>query len=109
MLARRNRIVEADDFRRVVRQGEKLATASVIGYRVISDTPRVGIIVTAKSGNAVVRNSLRRRARAVARTLISAGNLSGDVVFRFLSEGDVPDFSAIEDDIRRCADYWNSA
>ena len=109
MLARRNRIVEADDFRRVVRQGEKVTTASVIGYRVISDTPRVGIIVTAKSGNAVVRNSLRRRARAVARTLINAGNLSGDVVFRFRSEADVPNFSAIDDDIRRCAEHWNSA
>jgi ribonuclease P protein component len=109
VLARRNRIVDADDFRRVVRRGEKVTTKSVIGYRVAADTARVGIIVTAKSGNAVVRNSLRRRARAIARSLINAGTLSGDIVFRFRAEGAVPGFADIDDDIRGCAKEWNSA
>ena len=109
MLARRNRIVEADDFRRVVRRGEKVVTAGLVGYRIPSDGCRIGIIVTAKSGNAVVRNTIRRRTRAITNSFIANGELSGDVVFRFRGETEQLDFAAIETGIQQCVDGWRSA
>jgi ribonuclease P protein component len=38
---------------------------------------RVGITVTKKIGNAVVRNRMKRRYRALAREIISAGGVVG--------------------------------
>ena len=109
MLARRNRIVEADDFRTIVRRGQKIVTDSMIGYRIDADVCRVGIVITAKVGNAVVRNSLRRKTRAISRSMIAAGSLTGDIVFRFRDAGTVPTFSTIENDIRLCAAGWADA
>ncbi len=107
MLARRNRIVEADDFRTIVRRGQKIVADSMIGYRIAADGCRVGIVVTAKTGNAVVRNSLRRKTRAIAHALILHGGLTGDVVFRFRDTSTVPSFSEIQNDVQRCAAEWN--
>lgn len=106
MLARRNRIVEADDFRAVVRRGQKVVTDTMIGYRIEAEGCRVGIVVTAKTGNAVVRNALRRKTRAIAHALIRDGGLSGDVVFRFRNTSTVPSFAAIQSDVSRCATGW---
>jgi ribonuclease P protein component len=109
VLARRNRIVEADDFRTIVRRGQKIVTDSMIGYRVESDVCRVGIVITAKVGNAVTRNSLRRKARAISRSMIAAGSLTGDIVFRFRDAGMIPTFATIENDIRQCVAGWERA
>jgi ribonuclease P protein component len=109
VLARRNRIVEADDFRTIVRRGQKIVTDSMIGYRVESDVCRVGIVITAKVGNAVTRNSLRRKARAISRSMIAAGSLTGDIVFRFRDAGMIPTFATIENDIRQCVAGWDRA
>ncbi|MEN9739959.1 MAG: Ribonuclease [Actinomycetota bacterium] len=81
-------------------------TNHLIGYRSAAPVNRVGIIVTSKCGNAVVRNLLRRRTRAVARELIGDGLLTGDVVFRFRCEGNVPDFETLQNEIRQCATRW---
>ena len=106
MLPRRNRIVEPSDFRSVVRRGDKSVTNHLIGYRIGAGEARVGIIVTSKCGNAVVRNSLRRRTRAIARDLIQSGRLSGDIVFRFRCEGSAPDFGELTKELTDCADRW---
>jgi ribonuclease P protein component len=66
----------------------------------------VGIIVTSKCGNAVVRNSLRRRTRAIARQLIDNGNLNGDIVFRFRCEGSTPSFEDLRTELAECAERW---
>ncbi|MFM6968441.1 MAG: ribonuclease P protein component [Microbacteriaceae bacterium] len=108
MLPRRNRIVEPGDFRSVVRRGDKCVTNHLIGYRIVAGEPRVGIIVSAKCGNAVVRNSLRRRTRAIARELIDSGRLAGDIVFRFRCEGSTPSFHELAKEISDCADRWAS-
>lgn len=69
----------------------------------------MGIIVTSKCGNAVVRNTVRRRTRAIAHALIGAGQLTGDIVFRFRCEGSVPDFRELETEIAECAARWSTA
>ncbi|MSX39489.1 MAG: ribonuclease P protein component [Actinobacteria bacterium] len=99
MLPRHNRIVEPGDFRQVVRRGEKQVTAHLIVYRRPSERVRVGVIVTAKCGNAVVRNTLRRRTRAITRALIDEGRLAGDVIIRFRCEGSVPSFMELKSEI----------
>lgn len=106
MLPRRNRIVEPGDFRSVVRRGDKCVTNHLIGYRIVAAEPRVGIIVTSKCGNAVVRNSVRRRTRAIASSLIKEGRLAGDIVFRFRCEGAPPGFAELEREIHQCAERW---
>lgn len=108
MLPRRNRIVEPGDFRQLVRRGDKCVTNHLIGYRIVAPTNRVGIIVSAKCGNAVTRNTLRRRTRALARQLISDGELHGDIVFRFRCEGAIPDFTTLEREIRECVSRWST-
>ena len=106
MLPRRNRIVEPGDFRSVVRRGDKCVTNHLIGYRIGAGEPRVGIIITSKCGNAVVRNSLRRRTRAIARELIDNGKLGGDVVIRFRCEGQTPSFEQLRGELTECAERW---
>lgn len=99
MLKRLNRIVAAGDFRQVVRRGRKQVMTFVIVYRRPSDLCRVGVIVTTKCGNAVVRNLLRRRTHAICRNLVDAGNLTGDTIVRFRCEGQQPSFAELERDI----------
>jgi ribonuclease P protein component len=90
----------------VVRRGDKCVTEHLIGYRVTAGEARVGIIVTVKSGNAIVRNTVRRRTRAIARKLIDAGQLDGDVVFRLRGDGTVPSFSELESELGQCVTQW---
>ena len=107
MLPRHNRIIEPGDFRQVVRRGDKRVTAHLIVYRRPSELARVGVIVTAKCGNAVLRNTLRRRTRAIARKLIDEGILTGDVIIRFRCEGSVPDFIELKSEVHDVAEIWN--
>ena len=109
MLPRHNRIVEPGDFRQVIRRGDKRVTAHLIVYRRPSELVRVGVIVTAKCGNAVVRNTLRRRTRAITRTLIDEGLLTGDVIIRFRGEGVVPDFVDLKSEINDALSARNGA
>jgi ribonuclease P protein component len=106
VLSRHNRIVEPGDFRQVVRRGDKRVTAHLIVYRRPANQVRVGVIVTAKCGNAVVRNTLRRRTRAIARKLIDEGLLTGDVIIRFRCEGSVPSFIELKSEINDATDAW---
>ncbi len=92
----------------MVRRGDKCVTTHLIGYRLPAGEARVGIIVTVKTGNAVVRNTVRRRIRSIARKLIDAGRLDGDVVFRLRGEGMVPSFSELESELGQCAAQWES-
>lgn len=71
----------------------------MIVYRVPSEDVRIGIVVTTKSGNAVVRNTIRRRTRAVARELCDAGTMYGEIVIRFRPESGVPHFSDIKEEL----------
>lgn len=87
MLARANRLVSADDYRTVLRRGSRRASVNTVvsvARTKSGDAARFGFIVTRKVGNAVVRNRVRRRMKAVAWELVSGGLSGVDVVVRAL-------------------------
>jgi ribonuclease P protein component len=90
VLARANRIVRGDDYRSVVRRGRRSATAhavvSVVRRPVESsgEPTRFGFIVAKTVGNAVTRNTVRRRLKAIAHELLVETPVGYDVVVRAL-------------------------
>ncbi len=63
---------------------------------------RAGFTVTKKVGNAVVRNRLKRRLRALARALLPAQGLAGaDHVLIGRDDGVTRDFAAMQADLER--------
>ena len=103
MLAKANRIVSATDYRRLVRSGRRARGALTLAYgrRSNPDSPlRVGVIVARNVGNAVVRNRVRRRIKAVGWAL--AQDVQGlDVVVRALPSAAAADFAAVDTEVRR--------
>jgi ribonuclease P protein component len=75
-------------------------------YRHPSELDRVGVIVTARCGNAVIRNTFRRRTRAITRKLIDDGLLTGDVIIRFRCEGAAPTFIELKAEIDDATKAW---
>ncbi|HEU0206011.1 MAG TPA: ribonuclease P protein component [Pseudolysinimonas sp.] len=107
MLARANRIVGADDFRMVVRRGRRSVTPSAIYYRLErhpGDPLRVGIIVARSVGNAVARNLVRRRYRALGREFIEAGAGGNDLVVRALPGAAQRSWATLADDMHTALD-----
>ncbi|WP_166869605.1 MULTISPECIES: ribonuclease P protein component [unclassified Salinibacterium] len=107
MLARANRVVKPSDFRAIVRRGRRASTASMLIYRVerdASDPARFGFIVAKTVGNAVERNLVRRRMRAVCRSVIDSGGRGADVVIRALPASASTDWSTLERDIHEILD-----
>ncbi|PZQ88995.1 MAG: ribonuclease P protein component [Leifsonia xyli] len=87
MLARANRVVKPSDFRAIVRRGRRSASVGTLIYRIErdpADPARFGFIVAKTVGNAVERNLVRRRMRAVCRSIVDAGGTGSDVVVRAL-------------------------
>jgi ribonuclease P protein component len=65
-------------------------------------TIRLGITVTKKIGNAVVRNRMKRRFRALARNLLPVAGVRGaDHVLIGRSGGVERDFALLGDDLRK--------
>ena len=85
-MARANRIVRADDYRTTVRRGRKSGTAHSVVYvrRRDDDLIRFGFIVAKTVGNAVVRNTVRRRLKGVCHELLPTLPPGVDVVIRAL-------------------------
>ena len=93
MLARANRIVRADDYRNTVRRGRKSGTAHSVVYvrRRDDDAVRFGFIVAKTVGNAVARNTVRRRLKHVCHDILPGVPPGTDVVVRALPGSlDVP-------------------
>jgi ribonuclease P protein component len=78
-----NRLRRSDDFRRAVRSGRRAARRAVV-LHVLAEAgqpgpPRVGFVVNKAVGNAVLRNRVHRRLRAVLATRLPdlpAGSLT---------------------------------
>ena len=80
-------MVDGADFRAVVRRGRRSTTPTAIYYRLATDPARparFGVIVSKAVGSAVERNRVRRRLRALSRSLVDAGRAGEDVVIRVL-------------------------
>ncbi len=74
-------------FRATVRRGRRAATPSAVYYRLVTDPVapvRFGVIVSKAVGNAVDRNLVRRRLKALGRSVVDAGHRGEDIVIRVL-------------------------
>ncbi|GAA1567695.1 ribonuclease P protein component [Kribbella hippodromi] len=86
MLPASNRLRRSDDFRRAVRSGRRAARRAVVLHLLVADgqgdpaaPPRVGFVVNKAVGNAVLRNRVHRRLRAVLASRLTdlpAGSLT---------------------------------
>lgn len=87
MLARANRVVTAAEFRTVVRRGRRVPTSTAVYHRLATSPERplrFGVIVSKGVGNAVERNRVRRRLKALGRSVVDAGRSGEDVVIRVI-------------------------
>jgi ribonuclease P protein component len=91
----------------VVRRGRRSVTPSAIYYRLERDADdplRVGIIVARSVGNAVDRNLVRRRFRALGRQFVEAGARGNDVVVRALPGAAQCSWTTLADDMHTALD-----
>lgn len=98
MLPRVHRIVSGEDFRLTQRKGRRLATAYfVVSQRTTSarSPTRFGAVVSKKVGNAVTRNRVKRRLRALARMRVVEAPTGVDIVVRALPESAGASFSEL--------------
>lgn len=103
MLARANRLVSADDYRSVLRRGRRISGVGTVVSIVTTGperTARFGFVVSRKVGNAVNRNRVRRRMKAVAGELIATGTTGVDVVVRALPTVTALDWPALRSELR---------
>jgi len=64
--------------------------------------PRFGFIISKQVGTAVVRNTVRRRLKAVCAEFIDMVPEGTDVVIRALPASATADFAALRADVERC-------
>ena len=102
MLAQANRLVSADDYRVALRRGKRIAlentVVSIVGTEA-SNPARVGFIVTRKVGNAVKRNRVRRRMKAIAWELVDGGLSGRDVIIRALPGSAQAEWATLREEI----------
>ena len=105
MLARPNRLTRGADYKAVVRRGLRCANAHTVTYVNSSGEDRAarfGFIVSKQVGSAVVRNTVRRRLKAVCHDELQRVRPGADIVIRALPSAATADFSALRDEVSRC-------
>ncbi|QEE60118.1 ribonuclease P protein component [Salinibacterium sp. dk2585] len=106
MLARAERLVSAADYRRTVRRGRRASSELMTVYVLMGssgETSRFGFIVSKAVGNAVTRNRVRRRLKAICHTALSAeeSNARVDAVIRAHPASATAGFQELESDVLR--------
>jgi ribonuclease P protein component len=98
VLARAHRVKTPDDFRQIMRRGRRSGGTLLVTHALRTDDGpvRFGFVVGRTVGNAVVRNRVRRRLRAIAHGLLPAVTPGTAVVFRALP----PAASGSSDELR---------
>ena len=104
MLPRENRLRTSVDFRTAFRGGVKGASGHVLAHLAHpreSHAPRVGFVVSRAVGNAVTRNRVKRRLRAIMHSRLP-GLAAGDmVVIRALPAAAGAEFAGLEQSVGR--------
>jgi ribonuclease P protein component len=106
VLAKAQRITSADDYKRVVRRGRRVAAVNSVTYQLMNPnggSPRFGFIVAKTVGNAVVRNRVRRRLKAAAFSIASSLPEGSETVFRALPASARAEFSELSAEAERSA------
>ena len=112
MPARRNRVTRGADYRQTVRAGRRVGGALCITHavsRVPGDDARFGFIISKAVGNAVTRNRVRRRMKAIVERRLHSGISGVDVVFRALPASADASFADLEREITRALDRIDRA
>lgn len=105
MLAKPSRLTRGSDYKAVVRRGARCAgahTVTYVGGAGDSSHARFGFIVSKQVGNAVVRNTVRRRLKAVCAEALPFVRPDADVVIRALPSAAGADFQTLREDVLRC-------
>ena len=87
-----SRMRSAEDFRRTVRRGVRVARPTLVvhaGQGPTADPVRVGFVVSKAVGTAVRRNRVKRRLRHLAAARLDQAPAGVDVVIRALPSADV--------------------
>ena len=91
MLPSGSRLHTSDEFAAVVRSGRRSASGGLVVHLLTDPSshdsgrsPRVGFVVSAKVGNAVVRHRVTRRLRVLVRPLLTDLPSGSDMVVRAL-------------------------
>jgi ribonuclease P protein component len=107
VLARVNRLVTADDYRRLVRRGRRITTRHVVIYlnsTVGDESPRFGFIVAKSVGVAVSRNLVRRRLKAMSFERLASFEPGTEIVIRALPGSAQVDWDILRSEVYRALD-----
>lgn len=102
MLARENRLISADDFRTTMRTGRKTVSANLVTYTKQTESglpAKFGFVVAKTVGNAVVRNSVKRRLRAIARNELTNLSTNWMIVVRALETAGSASFDQLNQEL----------
>ncbi|WP_282847724.1 ribonuclease P protein component [Microbacterium oxydans] len=105
MLARPYRLTRGSDYRLVVRRGSRCGGARVITSVLTTGenrAARFGFIISKQVGTAVVRNSVRRRLKAVCAEALPRVPEGTDVVIRALPASATASYAELRADVDRC-------
>jgi len=99
-----DRLRRRSDFLRVKDAGKKWVSPTVILQVGTGETPgiRYGITATKKTGNAVIRNRIKRRLREAVRTVTKNIDASADIVLIGREATATCDFAALLKDLKWC-------
>jgi ribonuclease P protein component len=105
VLARPNRLTRGADYKAVVRRGRRCAGPNTVTYATASGedrSARFGFIVSKQVGSAVVRNTVRRRLKAVCAEALPTVQPGADIVIRALPLAGTAPFADLRAEVARC-------
>ncbi|WP_341864841.1 ribonuclease P protein component [Plantibacter cousiniae (nom. nud.)] len=104
VLERASRITSGDDYRGVVRRGSRFVGEHTVTYVRMNPKggqPRFGFIVAKTVGNAVTRNLVRRRLKAICHDSVVQATHGADVVIRALPSAATAPFASLHAEVDR--------
>ncbi|WP_243058306.1 ribonuclease P protein component [Nocardioides sp. SR21] len=106
MLSSAHRLTDGASFREATRKGRRSGARTVVVHLAsdpsLTETPRVGFVVSKAVGNSVTRNRVKRRLRHLAREHLSSLPGSAVLVVRALPAAATASYAELGADLERC-------